>query len=279
MYRADLHIHTNVSDCSEDISAILNLAKERGLTHIAFTDHDTTKMAAEHVSRAEAYGIRAVPAVEMSACDYRKNVKAHILGYGYVTTSHIEAIGRETLRKRDENCRKQMEILKTLGYQIDEAAIRKSAGDCIYKQHILAYLLKTGQTYAIFGDVYQNIFKNNGPCDFDIIYPNPAECVKAICADGGIAVLAHPGQQNNFYLLPELLEAGLRGVECNHPSHGEKERREACKLAQEYALIQTGGSDFHGDYAKEKTNLGDYPAPDSAMQIFCKDIFTKERFN
>ena len=36
MYFADLHVHTTVSDCSEDVSVILNMAKETGITHIAF---------------------------------------------------------------------------------------------------------------------------------------------------------------------------------------------------------------------------------------------------
>ena len=65
MYFADLHVHTTVSDCSEDVSVILNMAKETGITHIAFTDHDTTKMAPEHISRAEAMGISAISGVEI----------------------------------------------------------------------------------------------------------------------------------------------------------------------------------------------------------------------
>ena len=80
MYFADLHVHTTVSDCSEDVSVILNMAKETGITHIAFTDHDTTKMAPEHISRAEAMGISAISGVEMSACDYDSGIRAHILG-------------------------------------------------------------------------------------------------------------------------------------------------------------------------------------------------------
>lgn len=140
MYFADLHVHTTVSDCSEDVSVILNMAKETGITHIAFTDHDTTKMAPEHISRAEAMGISAISGVEMSACDYDSGIRAHILGYGYVTTSHIEKIGAETLRKRNENCLRQMEILRQLGYTIEEEKIREMASGCIYKQHILAYL-------------------------------------------------------------------------------------------------------------------------------------------
>ena len=62
MYFADLHVHTTVSDCSEDVSVILNMAKETGITHIAFTDHDTTKMAPEHISRAEAMESARFPA-------------------------------------------------------------------------------------------------------------------------------------------------------------------------------------------------------------------------
>lgn len=268
MYKADLHVHTSVSDCSEDITTILSQAKEQGVTHIAFTDHDTTFMAAEHVSRAAGYGIHAIPAVEMSACDYEYHVKAHILGYGYITTSHIEKVGMETLRRRNENCLKQMDILRELGYTIEEEAIQKMAGTCIYKQHILSYLCQTGQTYDIFGNVYQEIFKNGGVCDFDIIYPDPVECIKAICADGGIAVLAHPGQQDNFKLLPRLVDAGLKGMEYNHPDHKKPERRKTEQMAREYDLILTGGSDYHGAYAKAKTILGAYPAPESSMILF-----------
>ena len=67
MYLADLHVHTSVSDCSMTAEAVLQKAKEAGLTHLAFTDHDTTQQAWEHVRLAEKYGIHAVVGVEMSA--------------------------------------------------------------------------------------------------------------------------------------------------------------------------------------------------------------------
>lgn len=47
MYFADLHVHTNVSDCSMSAENILKKAKKSGITHIAFTDHDTTQCAFE----------------------------------------------------------------------------------------------------------------------------------------------------------------------------------------------------------------------------------------
>ncbi len=126
MYFSDLHVHTSLSDCSEDVSQIIQRAKAVGLTHISFTDHDTTKLSDEHVRMAQNAGIRAIAGIEMSACDGESGVKAHILGFGYTGTSHIEAIGAETLRKRNENCLKQMEILRQLGYRIEEEKIRAS---------------------------------------------------------------------------------------------------------------------------------------------------------
>lgn len=147
----------------------------------------------------------------MSAYDYESRKKVHILGYGYKYTESIEKIGRETLKKRDENCRKQIEILNKLGFRISEDAVEHIAGDCIYKQHILDYLLKTGQSEAMFGDIYRNIFKNGGPCDFDIEYPRAEEAVgnlqrRWFCGAGP------SGQQDNFSVIPGLVAAGLSGM-------------------------------------------------------------------
>lgn len=156
MYFADLHVHTNVSDCSMSAENILKKAKKSGITHIAFTDHDTTQCAFEHQRLAAEFGIQAIPAVEMSAYDYEGKRKVHILGYGYKTTEHIEAIGSETLRKRHENCLRQIHILNNIGYQVPVEEVQKMAGDCIYKQHILDYLLKTGQSKSLL-EIYTGI--------------------------------------------------------------------------------------------------------------------------
>ena len=268
MYFADLHVHTNVSDCSMPAENILKKAKKSGITHIAFTDHDTTQCAFEHQRLAAEFGIQAIPAVEMSAYDYEGKRKVHILGYGYKTTEHIEAIGSETLRKRHENCLRQIHILNNIGYQVPVEEVQKMAGDCIYKQHILDYLLKTGQSKSLFGDIYRNIFKNGGPCDFDITYPNAAEVVEAIKKDGGKAVLAHPGQQKNFDIIPLLVQSGLDGIECNHPSNKDEDKKKVEAYAREYGLFLTGGSDFHGQYENGGAGLGEYPAHGESICLF-----------
>ena len=256
MNKADLHIHTSVSDCSKRAEEVLQLAQQEGVTHLAFTDHDTTQKAEEHAALAKTYGIQAVPAVELSAFHRKSGKKVHILGYGYANTESIEKIGQRTLQKRNENGLKQIEILEKLGYKIDLDAIRALSNGCIYKQHILDYLVKSGQSEAIFGKIYRDIFKNGGPCDFDIAYPEAAEAVCAIVEAGGVAVLAHPGQQDNFEVLPELIEAGLKGIERNHPANNGQAREKIDTLCQKYALFYTGGSDYHGRYEKEESVPG-----------------------
>lgn len=270
MYLADLHVHTSVSDCSLTAEAVLEKAKNEGLTHIAFTDHDTTQLAQEHIKLAQQYGIRAIAGVEMSAYDYERKRKVHILGYRYQRTEHIEAIGKETLKKRNANCLKQISILNTLGYQVPVEEVKKLAGSCIYKQHILDYLVQTEQSLELFGKIYQTVFKNAGPCDFDIEYPSALDAVRAIKADGGLAVLAHPGQLGNFPMIPELVQAGLDGIEYNHPSHSLEDKKKVAEAAKIYGLFLTGGSDFHGRYEKTICHLGEYSAPESSAEIlFC----------
>lgn len=268
MYKADLHVHTTVSDCSEKINDILTKAKSLGLTHIAFTDHDTTQQANEHVSLAARYGLMAVKAVEMSAFDSSSGHKVHILGYGYRTTDHIEVLGRETLRKRQENCIKQIVILQSLGYQLTVEQVQKSGSTSIYKQHILDFLQQTGQIDELFGDLYGNVFKHGGPCDFDIDYPDAVEVVKAIKKDQGFAVLAHPGQLSNYDITKKLVLSGLDGIELNHPSHKEEDIQKVTKLCQEYSLFMTGGSDYHGRYERMSAPLGSKIAHESSRVIF-----------
>lgn len=267
---ADLHIHTTISDGSFTAREITQQALALGITHLAFTDHDTTEAAWAHKALAEAAGIQAVTGVEMSAYDYENHRKVHILGYGYTGSAHIDAIGHETLAKRHANSLSQIATLQTLGYDISPENVATIAGPgrTIYKQHILDFLVESRQSEALFGEIYRTIFKNGGPCDHDIAYPAAEDCIRAIKVDGGLAVLAHPGQLDSFEAVPRFVQAGLDGIEYNHPSHTAEDKRRVQEIASRYGLFMTGGSDFHGRYERTPSALADYPAPESALAVF-----------
>lgn len=270
-YLADLHVHSTRSDGSDSPEQVLAKAKQLGVTHLVFTDHDTTEGAMELARRAERdYGIHSVPGIEISAFDPLTGRKVHVLGYAYRSVERIEAVCRPVLERRHENCLKQIGILRELGYRISQEEIREISNQWIYKQHILDFLVRTGQADSIFGKVYREVFKNGGPCDFDIEYAEAEEAVRAIREDGGFAVLAHPGQQKNLDLADCLAAAGLSGIEYDHPSNSEADRQNVGAVCERLGLFATGGSDYHGRYEKNSRPLGAHFAPESALVIFDK---------
>ena len=74
------------------------------------------------------------------------------------------------------------------------------------------------------------------------------DAVRAIAEDGGLPVLAHPGQQDSYDLVPELVPLGLAGIEQHHPDHTPADHARCVQLAERYALACTGGSDYHGRF-------------------------------
>lgn len=268
MYCADLHIHSTLSDGSQPVEEIVRLAARLGLTHLAFAEHDTTQGAREAVAAARAQGLHAVPAVEISAFLPSLGVKAHILGYAYRQNTHIEALCAPTLQKRHQNSLRQIDLLKRMGFSISREMVSALFCRPLYKQHIMDYLVKTGQADALFGETFRRLFGKGGPCAFSIDYADAADAVRAIAADGGYPVLAHPGQQKNLAAVPMLVKAGLFGIEQNHPFNTAADRAEIAALCREYGLIPTGGSDYHGRYGRAGSELGGHPAPAESRILF-----------
>ncbi len=268
LMKADLHLHSTMSDSSHNRKSVLEIAKTNGVTHISFTDHDITKYASEGVELAKTYGIHAFKGVEISAVDTQSGKNAHILGFDYKTSHNIEALASKTLNYRHKNGLRQIGILKELGYKIEVSDIEKiSDSGYIYKQHILDFLARTKQTDCQFGDVYRNIFKNGGKCDFDIEYVEAEDAIKAIIADGGVACLAHAGQQKLFDEVAKFVDFGLSAIEVEHPSHTEEDMRKTRELAEKHKLYISGGSDFHGSYEQRISEVGGYTASEAFVEF------------
>jgi predicted metal-dependent phosphoesterase TrpH len=121
----------------------------------------------------------------------------------------------------------------------------------------------------MFGEFYKKTFKNNGICHFDISYVSAFDAVQAIKDAGGLAVLAHPGQQQNFHLIPGLKKHGLDGIELNHHSHSVLDKKTIREYASAYGLFMTGGSDFHGEYEPQVEGIGDILSDESGIEALC----------
>ena len=261
--KADLHVHSRYSDGSEYAETVMKLASLQGVTHISFVDHDTVKGLPEVLALGKKYGVKVIPGIEISAFDFKRNRKVHVLGYNYHPKAiHIQAICNPLLKRRQEHSLWQIQQIKAAGYELEIAAIKESAkpSDIIYKQHIMHNLTEAPYTSEIYKELYKKLFKGNGIASGDIQYIDVFEAIEAIVGDGGIAVIAHPGQLNTYELIPELIEVGLGGIERNHLDHTAEDYQKIEILAEKYGLIMTGGTDFHGSYGAT-IEVGDIVSP------------------
>jgi len=264
--KADLHIHSTVSDGSDSIGQIIALARSKRLDVIAVTDHDTMSLVTQIPTASD---IRIIGGVEISSVHCETGMRAHVLGYSIQKPEKIAALTQPLLEARNKNSEKQAEILINAGFRIDIDKLARADGKYLYKQHIMDWLVTTGQVPDMFGAFYQKTFKLGGVCAFDIEYIDVFEAVRIIKEAGGFAVLAHPGQQQNFRLIPDLVNLGLDGLELNHHSHTEKDRAIIRGYAAQYSLFLTGGSDYHGKYGPHPFGVGDILSEESGISAMC----------
>lgn len=248
---ADLHSHSTISDGSFTAEELLQQAADGHITHLAITNHDTT-FGIDAIQRAAVhYPVRYIGGIEISAYDFKRNRKVHVLGLGVKEQSPaIKELCDPVLKRRSENTQWQQERLERCGYVLNTEVLHRlrKASTGFYKQHLMAALTSAPYTSSAYQQLYRKLFKGNGICHRDITYVDMGDAVRAITEDGGVAVLAHPGQLDSYDVVPELVDAGLWGIEKYHPDHTIDDWHHVDCLAQRYGLACTGGSDFHGAF-------------------------------
>lgn len=258
---ADLHVHSNASDGSVPPSELPAMAAKAGLDAIALTDHDTLEGVETAREGGKECGVLVVPGVELTgyapAAEGEEEVEIHIIGLYVDVEDEALADRLEELRAtRTERVRKIAELLQDLGEDIEaEDILARAGGDSVGRVHVARELVERGVCRDV-SDAFNRFLAQGEPAYVPKEHMTPAEAVKLIRRAGGCAVLSHPGLLADMEMyLPELLEAGLDALEVHYPRHSASQEKELMDLAEEYDLLVTGGSDFHGE-AKPYISLG-----------------------
>lgn len=253
---ADLHTHTTCSDGQLDPPALLDAADERGIRVLAITDHDTLAGwdAAQQV--ATGHSVTLIPGVELSVTVSEREV--HLLGYGFdphhdALRAHVEWFAEA----RRERAQQMVDNLQALGVDVTLEDVRHAAGgaEALGRPHVAMALAAAGHVEAYEG-AFAQYLSEEGPAF--VAKPSfPArDALDLLHSAGGIGVLAHPGHWTSGRLLHQLDRAGLDGLEVWHPSHDASLVAYYERLARDYGLVATGGSDYHGHRPGDDERFG-----------------------
>jgi predicted metal-dependent phosphoesterase TrpH len=254
----DLHAHSTASDGTFAPAEVVRLAKEVGLAGLALTDHDTIGGLSEAASEAERLGITLVPGIEISAVSPVPEGTLHILGYCIDPQNAVlTEMTRQLIDQRDHRNPRIVARLRELGIDITmEEALAQAQGGVLGRPHIAAILVRKGVVKTI-KQAFDEYLGQQGKAYFDKERLSPRDAIDRIRQAGGLPVVAHPVQlrtSNDAQLdrvIKDLADLGLAGIEVIHSDHGPAEVERYAGLADQYHLLKTGGSDFHGTNKKD----------------------------
>lgn len=253
----DLHVHSTASDGTLTPSEIIAMAVQFGLKAIAITDHDTLAGSAAAMAGGIPSTLHFLTGIEISAAappGFQVNGSVHILGYGIdPDDSALNSLLSRLKTARENRNPKIIARLNSLGMALNTEELAGIVGDAIAGRPHIAQLMMEKGLVASINEAFDRYLGKNKPGYVDKYRVPMADAINAIHAAGGIAVLAHPFL--NDMTDPKLFEGflqtlqsmGLGGIEAIYPDHPEAATAEYCRLARQYGLLITGGTDFHGD--------------------------------
>ena len=244
----DLHCHTTASDGTYTPTELIQAARSIGLSAVAITDHDTVSGHEEALRAGMAEDLEVVPGIEFSTSS---GGTVHILGY-YIdhTSEKLRNATNWIIHERDDRNEKICALMQADGINISYQKMKRRCGDVIGRPHFAVMLVRLG----IASDV-QDAFRrymNKGERYFiRRRFLSLIQTITVIRQAGGVPVLAHPFQYQRDddglrTLIKECMDLGLLGMECHYSGYTPEQQEYLENLADEYSLIKTGGSDFHG---------------------------------
>ncbi len=246
----DLHMHSIFSDGTQTPEELIDEAVRADVSAVALTDHDTVKGLPRFLAAAERNGIAGVTGVEVST-SYAPG-EMHVLGYMINFKDRMFASQLEWIRNaRHARNEEILHKLHRLGMHLGWDEVRSFAGDhVIGRPHFALAMVARGYVTST-KEAFSRWLARGCPAYARRRTVSPQEALEVIRDADGLPVLAHPFTLNANRLelrrvIKELKDFGLEGIEVYYPQHNADRTREYLKLAADFDLVPTGGTDYHG---------------------------------
>jgi hypothetical protein len=224
-------------------------AAERGVTHLALTDHDGTEGIAEAKQAATAASIHLIPGVEISVSWHASTV--HIVGLNVDIDSSTLQSGLSGLRayRRDRAIAIAHKLEKAGIKGAYEGAREYASETMLGRMHFAQFLVASGHAKSI-GEVFKHYLVKNKPGYVSSHWTSLEEALSWINESGGQAVIAHPARYKmtatkRRKLFDAFKVMGGAAVEVASGQQHPEEVRTMARLAEQFDLKASCGSDFH----------------------------------
>ncbi len=278
MELCDLHNHTIYSDGTDTPTQLIEKAEAIGLGAVALTDHNNIAGLPEFLEAAKGKHVQPVPGIEFTT-EY-EGTELHILAL-WVRPEYYEQITRrmeEVRLKKEQSNRDLVERLRQAGYEIDYEALSAQTPDgYVNRAHMATHLTHMGYT-ACVQDAFRQLLSEKAGYYIPCKRPDAVETIRYIGSIGAVSVLAHPFLNLDEKKLREFLTlavpAGLHGMEVLYGMYDEETTSLSMKIAEEFGLAFSGGSDYHGGN-KPHIRLGSGRGALAIPMAFCRNLQKK----
>ena len=263
--RADLHLHTNLSDGYSSPRDLVDKLVSLGLQAIAITDHDEISTLPDTIYYGNANNLEVISGVELSVIFNGRDV--HLLGYGFDPTHSALVDYLSNIRNdRIERARQTVDKLAELGAYISfDEVMTKAGSGSVGRPHIANVLLEYGLVIS-FKEAFDKYLGDGKPANIKKTGLHIGAALELIESAGGVCSIAHPVLKLDEQELLSLIKAGSKAIEVVHPKHNKEKTLYYRNVAHEYGLLETGGSDFHGG-PKGAVTLGKYTVPYEVVRL------------
>jgi len=255
----DLHSHTDQSDGSSSPEELIQEALDLKLEALGITDHDT--LAGYDIAEpvAKAKGLELVCGIELSTRLEEPGAKkrppsVHLLGY-FAKTPPTPAFRDWLVNWQNSRRARNLKLIKKLndlGVEIELEEVQKIGRNLTGRPHFAKVLIAKGYV-STTQEAFDKYLAETASAGVEREECSLVEGIHMVREAAGIPVLAHPYRMNNgrdeeimTRTVKMLVDEGLLGIEVWYSEHTPEDRDLYMKLAKQFNLIPTGGSDYHG---------------------------------
>ncbi|MBS0634425.1 MAG: PHP domain-containing protein, partial [Verrucomicrobia bacterium] len=244
----DLHCHSHFSDGNLSPKELVALAKEKNVTNICITDHDSFQSFFDVPDLP-------FPGIELS-CDFEQK-SIHVLAYAF--NPYDPQFQQFCLQQRIWRVERLIEMcakLTKLGTPLEPSDVMATDDPnyTIGRVHIALALMKKGYVKTVY-DAFKRYIGDRSPGYVSGQKCSVEEAIEAIHKAKGFAVLAHPHLIDSKSLVRRLLSCKFDGLEAYYARFTQQVNEHWVEKAKARSMFVTGGSDFHG-VAKPDSFLG-----------------------